>query len=354
MNRSIVIAVVAVAVVVLAAPAFAAKQAPQGALLTSSLAVGADQRERPDDISITFSLTNEGVSSARMLRWQTPLDGIEADIFEVTLDGEPVPYIGKLIKRAAPVAADFIEIQPGETVSTVIDLSAVYDMSRRGEYAVRFRGAIEEAAGPQPLDAPAEGTAPQSRGIESNEVRLWIEGSESPFSLDVSALYLGGTTNCTNSQKTTLTTAVTNATSISTKAYNYLVSNGNSTLYRYWFGAYTSSRLSTVKSHYSSLKDALGNKSITIDCGCTGNYYAYVYPTQPYKIYVCKAFWSAPAKGRDSKAGTLVHETSHFNVVAKTQDYVYGATGAHDLALSSPTKAIANADNHEYFAEDQP
>ena len=64
-------------------------------------------------------------------------------------------------------------------------------------------------------------------------------------------------------------------------------------------------------------------------------------------------FWNAPNTGRDSKAGTLVHETSHFNVVAGTNDYVYGATGAHNLAVSDPSRAINNADNHEYFAEDQ-
>ena len=79
-----------------------------------------------------------------------------------------------------------------------------------------------------------------------------------------------------------------------------------------------------------------------------------MYPTQPYKIYLCKVFWSAPAIGRDSKMGTLIHEMSHFNVVAGTDDYVYGATGAHSLALTDPVKAIDNADNHEYFAEDQP
>jgi peptidyl-Lys metalloendopeptidase len=41
-------------------------------------------------------------------------------------------------------------------------------------------------------------------------------------------------------------------------------------------------------------------------------------------------------------------------VVASTQDYVYGATGAKNLAKTNPTKAVKNADNHEYFAEDQP
>jgi peptidyl-Lys metalloendopeptidase len=58
--------------------------------------------------------------------------------------------------------------------------------------------------------------------------------------------------------------------------------------------------------------------------------------------------------GTDSKAGTLIHEMSHFNVVASTDDYVYGQTGAMNLALTNPDQAVDNADNHEYFAENNP
>jgi peptidyl-Lys metalloendopeptidase len=79
-----------------------------------------------------------------------------------------------------------------------------------------------------------------------------------------------------------------------------------------------------------------------------------VYPTKAYEIFVCKAFWTAPATGTDSKAGTLVHEMSHFNVTAGTDDHVYGQTAAKSLAASDPDAAIDNADNHEYFAENKP
>jgi len=79
-----------------------------------------------------------------------------------------------------------------------------------------------------------------------------------------------------------------------------------------------------------------------------------VYPTQPYRIYVCNAFWSAPTSGTDSKGGTLVHEMSHFNVTAATDDHVYGQSGAKSLAISNPDQALDNADSHEYFAENTP
>ena len=93
---------------------------------------------------------------------------------------------------------------------------------------------------------------------------------------------------------------------------------------------------------------------MTFDCGCKQKYYAYVYPNQPYNIYVCSVFWQAPMTGTDSKAGTLIHEMSHFTVVAGTDDYVYGQTGAKNLAITNPDNAVINADNHEYFAENNP
>jgi hypothetical protein len=71
-------------------------------------------------------------------------------------------------------------------------------------------------------------------------------------------------------------------------------------------------------------------------------------------IYVCSGFWNAAVTGTDSRAGTLIHEISHFTVVASTEDHVYGPSGAMNLATSNPALAVDNADNHEYFAENTP
>ncbi|CAF3733890.1 unnamed protein product [Rotaria sp. Silwood1] len=57
--------------------------------------------------------------------------------------------------------------------------------------------------------------------------------------------------------------------------------------------------------------------------------------------------------GTDSKAGTLVHEVSHFSIVAGTDDYAYGQSSALALAKTNPAKARMNADNHEFFTENK-
>ena len=40
------------------------------------------------------------------------------------LDGEPVAYLGPLVKRRAPTEEDYLVLQPGETVSGSLDLRA--------------------------------------------------------------------------------------------------------------------------------------------------------------------------------------------------------------------------------------
>jgi peptidyl-Lys metalloendopeptidase len=361
MKHSVKLVVLAVVAAALLAGAQAFAGATQGPALSSSIDVEQSSFTMTDEVAVTFALTNRGEASVRVLRWLTPLRGISNDLFVVTRDGEPVAYTGRLVKWAAPTDGDYIEIAAGETVSSVIDLSSVYDMSVTGNYSVRYRAFLnDDTRDPFAMETEAGATADDVGFVTSNQVALFVEGHElkTPIPEDDFAMGItgiGGYTSCSNSQKTALQTAHANAGTISTKGYNNLVSYPTgSTLYKTWFGTYTSSRFSTVKSHFTSLKSTFASKTFTFDCSCTDSAYAYVYPTQPYKVYLCQAFWSAPAMGRDSKAGTLVHETSHFNAVASTQDYVYGATAAKNLAKTNPSKAVKNADNHEYFAEDQP
>ncbi|MFT4636565.1 MAG: peptidyl-Lys metalloendopeptidase [Chitinophagales bacterium] len=89
-------------------------------------------------------------------------------------------------------------------------------------------------------------------------------------------------------------------------------------------------------------------------CEDNEDFFAAVSPSNPYDIFLGKAFWSAPRSGTDSKAGTIIHELSHFNILGGTVDNVYGQSAARSLARNNPSSAINNADNHEYFAENTP
>ena len=305
-----------------------------------------------DAASVTVTLRNGGSHAVRLLRWFTPAEGLEEPLFSVTRDGEAVAFVGPHYKRPAPTEADYVRLAPGESLVRTVDLAAVYDLSRSGQYRVRF----EVAA----LRLNAKG--PQALGLaRSNEVGLWVEGRASgvdalerevaeQVTSDVSF-----TGRCSSTQQSTLLQALSAASTYSNDAASYLSGTPSATQrYTTWFGAYSLSNWNVAKSHFVAIADAFNTKPVTLDCKCKQNYYAYVYPTQPYNIYVCRAFWSAPMTGTDSKAGTLVHEMSHFNVVAGTDDHVYGQSGAKSLALQDPALALDNADNHEYFAENTP
>ena len=297
------------------------------------------------DVVVTVSITNTSRHPVNLLRWQLPTDELEGALFRITRDGEPVAYTGPLIKRTAPDAADRLRIEPGAALQYQVELTSAYDLTRSGRYAIEYTSRGSHGA-----------TATKLR---SDPLYLWLEG-RSGLAAKAPAPQPSGTIsytgNCSASQQTALQTAVSSATSYAVGANTYLAGRASATeRYKQWFGAFSTAGWNTAATHFTALQDAFQNKALTLDCKCKKqNIYAYVYPTQPYKIYLCGAFWAAANTGTDSRAGTLIHEMSHFNVVASTDDWAYGQAAAANLALTDPAKALDNADSHEYFAENTP
>ncbi|HEX5747427.1 MAG TPA: M35 family metallo-endopeptidase [Archangium sp.] len=313
-----------------------------------SLSVSKATLSAREDVSVTVTLTNVSSQPVQLLKFYVPDSRLKEGLFEVTRNGEPVEYIGPHIKRAAPTAQDYITLAPGESISGSAPVSGMYDLTETGAYTIRYAA--------RSLDQHSA-VITKAAQLDSNLVSLWIEGRASELESQgtVSAQGLSYSGACTSTEQSSISSALSYARTYANNASTYLngISSGT-TRYTTWFGAYSSTNLSTARSHFTNIKNALANAAIVVDCSCNDSYYAYVYPSSPYKIYVCNAFWSAPTTGTDSKAGTLVHEMSHFNVVAATDDWAYGQSAAKNLAISSPTKALDNADSHEYFAENTP
>lgn len=307
-----------------------------------------------ESVPVNVSIRNEGKTAVRILRWLTPIDGVKDDLFAVTIDGRRVEYIGADYKRAAPTDKDYVTLEAGATLETTIDLAGYYDLSQTGFYQVSYEAKSIDG---YPTEIMPRAGAEENQALRSETAQAWISGRETlvPFEPMMDAVS-GSTsfTGCSTSRQSSLVTARNNASTYSANSYNYLAAGTVGARYTTWFGSYTSSRYSTVRSHYSNIRNAMDTASVRFNCTCTDSAYAYVYPTQPYTIYLCNAFWNAPSTGTDSKAGTLVHEMSHFNVVAGTDDWAYGQSAAKSLARSNPTRAVDNADSHEYFAENTP
>lgn len=304
-----------------------------------------------DGVLVNVTISNPNKNAIRILRWYTPFDGVKHDLFAISVNGKPAEYIGAEFKRPAPTDKDYIVLAGGESLDTVIDLSSFYDFSESGYYQISYK-----AEGSNIFSKEANMLA-GADSLASNGVQIWVSGRETklPEESPVDSV-VGSTsyTGCSTSRQSSLLTARNNAYNYSVNSLNYLNAGTVGSRYTTWFGTYSSSRYSTVRSHFSSITNAMNNASVRFNCTCTDSAYAYVYPTQPYTIYLCNAFWSAPSTGTDSKAGTLVHEMSHFNVVAGTDDWAYGQTAAKNLARTNTTRAVDNADSHEYFAENTP
>ena len=309
--------------------------------------------------AVRFTMTNTSGETVKVLKWQTPFYGVENNLFAVYYGGEKIDYTGMYAKRGAPTEDDYMTFAPHQSQSVVLDLSENYDLARTGQYQMKYDAFLQDLSvgGVQPK---AKNGAPIH--IESFPMVVFVDGSdqfleqEKSAPSDNSAFGVKSSTayeRCTTTQQSQLVTALNSARTYAADGASYF-GHAYGDRYTTWFGAYTSTRYTTGKNHFNAISSTLQNQTITINCGCKKTYYAYVYPNDPYRIYVCKAFWAAPNTGTDSRAGTIIHETSHFTAVAGTDDHVYGQTAAKNLAITNPDNALDNADNHEYFGENTP
>jgi peptidyl-Lys metalloendopeptidase len=312
---------------------------------------------RSDDVVVTVTIRNTSNTTRYLLKWQTPFAGVQAPLFDVTRDGLPVSYLGIEAKRPPPTPADFIALAPGMARSSRVELSALYRMDITGAYSVRYRA--------DRLQVYGRPDAAQPRGAAAAPLvaAVWVDGlvprgmPESAYGPVPAPAPAGSSlafSHCSNAQQDSIAGAVQAGLAMAQDAGAYLQDKTPAARYTGWFGPVDAERTATVARHVEAIRDAFATRPLAVDCACTRPWYAYVYPNQPYTIHVCKAFWNAPLTGTDSKAGTLVHEMSHFTVVAGTDDWAYGQAAAAALARSDPARAVDNADSHEYFGENDP
>lgn len=342
-----------------------------------SIKIGFDrvQYKAKDRQILRFSLINDSNETIYLLKWNTPFDGFNSDMFLVLTDSTKSVYMGRIVKRGAPQPEDYIAISPKDSTSVNVDLSEAYDIHKSGSYSVEFKSWILDAGTEKPdvrVRARKMAIRPELTpiSVSSNIASFELLESRSPRQLNgivlemVEKIQRGvrrlapNFNNCSADRQKTLNIALTEAVRISQEAYTSLSSTREALRrgairYITWFGIFDYQRYDKVTDNFEKILDALDNKVITFNCDCDedeASVIAYTYPTKPYEIYLCKLYWSEPLTGDLSQSSVIVHETSHFNVVAGTNDHVYGYQGCKDLAINNPSDAIDNADNYEYFA----
>ncbi|CAE7144933.1 unnamed protein product [Rhizoctonia solani] len=312
-------------------------------------------------LSIKSTLTNTGSETVKLPNDpRTVLSDAATETFLITSSNGSPDFIGirakyspdYVIKKNDPTS--FTVLAPGQSHEVVHDLAGVYNFTRTGagEYkieAIETFDYVDEAGRLASVKAIVEPSV-----FELTE-HLVPTGKPGSPSRRLWSRQSGLRSNqCSESQKQDIRQAITDAETYVAEVQLFLKThNAETERYSTWFGEFNSTRFDIIKDHFAKIQHKSWNT--LYDCSCNmANVYAYVYPDQPGEIRLCPAFWEAPAMGTDSKAGTLIHEQSHFTVNGGTRDYTYGQDQCRDLAKRYPDKAVNNADNHEFFAENPP
>ena len=344
-------------------------------LADADLAVRLSPGAAPGEI--VFELANEGDVAVSVLRTGTPLEPVLAeDAFDVRrgVKGWPVvelaPYVGRVYKRGAPGPEDFVELPPGRALSSTVALGDSYEVPVAGDYRVSFEGAIlvaPDGPGHAPNEASGSPAARARRHVHaSGELVDATPADAGPIAIELrpgsaDARARPPTFNgCGADRQGDIVEATSAAETIAADSLDALLSTPEAERaaaprYARWFGAHSPARYATVANGFDAILDSLSGATLNYDCTCAeANTFAYVYPFQLHDVYLCPLFFEADLLGTDSRAGTIVHELSHFRALVGTDDHRYGTSAVAALATDDPDLAVDNADSYEYFAENTP
>ncbi|KAG9128081.1 hypothetical protein FRC07_005221 [Ceratobasidium sp. 392] len=356
-----------------------------------------DDVNDPDDLTVSSCLVNTGDKTLKILNdpngplstWKThtfefyevPSSGSSS--LKARSDGSVAEVNAVRVKYNPEVVAALSDpnaytvLQPGENKTVTHDLSGMYSFQTAGAYEVRLTSNAEyfriikddgtigyiqaklydgaEAAKWAGTNVAETGTYASLKGLASAGIpshllaRRWEDDESHTLSKRQTFR------NCSATQQSSIAEGIKGANAYIAEVNNYLSTSyylGNKR-YRTWFGPYEKKRWNLVKTHFSKLRNQPAR--FRYDCSCSEpDTFAYVYPNQFGTVYLCGLYWKAPTSGTDSKAGTIIHEATHFTKIAGTDDFGYGHAQAMALAKNYPAQAVMNADSHEYFAENTP
>lgn len=321
------------------------------------------------ELRIRFELTNKSATDVMVLKRNTPLEGLRSDCLIVLVDGEKVPYDGYFVKRKLPDHSEYIRVMKGQTVSNEIDVSEAYDVSRPGNYEVKFdesRLIVKPVEQPRMSFFTANEIADTILNIENEQTNINREennkltigqrmraeisddASFEVMTLAPATLRKAKVVGGTEEQKAAIALAHKNAYRYVKKA---LKEFENDNRYKRWFGQYIDDRAEHVKNVLEKVKSRMERLEFSYHINgsiCVRSDYAYT-TDGARVIWLCTAFWEAKDEGSESRAGTLVHEHSHAS--GHTDDFEYSKEDCIGLAKNKPKTAVRNADSYEYYAE---
>jgi len=172
-------------------------------------------------------------------------------------------------------------------------------------------------------------------------------------------------TNCTKAERGKIIAAYERAERLTLTATTAI---GPNPAFNRWFGSYNAKNGEQVRRVLKAIVKGLRAPEIGVVCLnigqelCDRDTYAFVEKSDPYNVSYCPAFFEMDTMktltndsiqdGSGTRAGTVVHEFSHFSIVGDTEDLCYARDVCTEMARTSSEDAIHNADSFQYFVED--
>ncbi len=127
-----------------------------------------------EPVPVRLRLRNRGRAPVAVLDWNTPLEGLLADMFVIRReDGTGVTWNGPSIKRGDPAAGDYVTIAAGREVTENVDLALGYDLQAPGRYTVELRELrLHDVASPAQVPRPR--SRHQARSLDCGRLEILI------------------------------------------------------------------------------------------------------------------------------------------------------------------------------------
>jgi peptidyl-Lys metalloendopeptidase len=339
-----------------------------GQNVTIELSVAPTEFRQGAGVPLKYTVTNHESRQVSVLKWNTPLEGLNGDPLVVLHDGAERRFSGVMVLHSDPIASDWAVIAPNASVSATINVQSVYDLTAAGEYQIRARGGFHHVAfgGVPRLKLKAL----RRRDVPSNTLTVrMLDGGPPPAAVAAaappSAPAISSFVGCSASQQSSLNNAfgamVPEASKVSTAVAGWTCTSwGQSQPAQTFLGACSASGLTSAQYVTSTITSRSGG-TVILDCTGTnscsgasacsqGNVIAFTcIGGGNSTVYACPGlfFGYPPVNELDSQETILYHELSHW---AYTRDYAYGCANCVNLAKSNPGQAQNSASNYMYFA----
>ncbi|KAK1479566.1 deuterolysin metalloprotease [Colletotrichum cuscutae] len=314
--------------------------------------------------TVNVAVTNTGSEAVSVFKGNTVFsDHATQDLLVTDAEGTALPFEGIFVnyKRTGLDAKLFQKIAAGETITVPVNAAKSYKLDGIADAKVTAIQGFRYAVGDSIPSAFKD--LASCADVTSGEVEVTVDQTtaaadhisrkrEEPFNSRIQKRAITYS-SCTTAQTTSLKTSVTDAISMAKAAST--AAGTSSYYYTTWFKS--TSVASKVQTIYN---DVAGVQTTSPKISCTDTYSdctdgsALLYTVPSDNVIVpCpnNGFWGFPelasqCSGDDyDRAGSMLHEMTH---LYGTTDYAYGPTAAQAL---SATKAAANADTYEMYAE---